>query len=142
MTTVQNREQRFALAAPPAAAVGLALAFVIIFAANYDVGKDESGGTGQALVTAIGCLILTGVLFGVVLPRTRRGARTAVILGAIAVVTVVIFWSGATPVLAAASFAATAGASSTGRGTQIVQALAGLATVAAVAVTLAQSHLF
>jgi hypothetical protein len=141
-TTTQTPQPRLTLAAPPTAAVGLALALVIIFASNYHVGKDESGGTGPALVTAIGCLVLTAVLFGVVLPRTRRGTKTAMILGAVAIATIAIFWSGATPVLAAASFAATAGASSTRRGTRTVQVLAGVVTAAAVAITLAQSHLF
>ena len=142
MATMDTDRRRFALTSPPMAAVGLALALVIIFAANVNVGKDDSGGTGPALVTAIGCLVLTGVLFGIVLPRSRRSTLTAVILGAISIVTIAIFWSGATPVLAAASIAATMGTSETGRGTRAVQLPAAIATVAAVTITLAQSRLF
>lgn len=124
------------------AAVGMALAVVIIVFANADVPKGENGGTGPAVFTAVLCVVLTAALFGYVLPRARDAQRTALVLAVVAVVSVVAFWSGVTPVLAAAAVSAAGrGAGSSDRKTSVLLGLAALASALAVVVTLAQSSL-
>jgi hypothetical protein len=123
-----------------AAVTGIAIAGLIIFAGNYSVGKGENGGLGPAIITAVGCLLVTAVLYGAVLPRTRRSNRSAIILGILAVLSLAAFWSGVTPVLAGAALATSATAPATSRGARIAQAAGGVATIIALAVTLALSH--
>ncbi|TML98018.1 MAG: hypothetical protein E6G10_23715 [Actinobacteria bacterium] len=68
--------------------------------------------------------------------------RTAFVLAIIAIVSIVVFWSGVTPLFAAAALAAMErGDASPTRRVRIAEALAVVATVAALVVTLAQSHL-
>lgn len=126
--------------AQTAAVTGIAIAGLIIFAGNYNVGKGENGGLGPAIITAVGCLLVTAVLYGALLPRTRRANRSAVILGTLAVLSLATFWSGVTPVLAGAALATSATAAATSRGARIAQAAGGVATIIALAVTLASSH--
>ena len=140
MTTLDSHLRRTAVQPPLLAGVGIALALVIVFAGNYHVGNGENGGMGPALITGIGCLVLTGILFALILPR-HITPRTAVIVGVLAILSIAAFWSGATPVLAAACLAATAN-QTPGRGVRVVQGLAVLAAAIALIVTLAQSHLF
>lgn len=124
-----------------AAVSGIAIAGLIIFAGNYNVGRGENGGLGPAIITAVGCLLVTAVLYGAVLPRTRRSNPSAVILGILAVLSLAAFWSGVTPVLAGAALATSASAPVTSRAARIAQAAGGVATIIALAVTLASSHI-
>jgi hypothetical protein len=124
------------------AVAGLVVAAVIIFAGNYRVEKGENGGLGPAIITAVGCLIVTAVIYALVLPRTQRPDRTAVILGVLAVLSLVVFWSGMTPVLAAGAFAATRDRDDVSRGVRAAQIAGAVAAVLALVVTLYQSHLF
>ncbi|MDX6216559.1 MAG: hypothetical protein QOG99_2143 [Frankiales bacterium] len=140
--TIDSSHRTLQITAPVAAGIGLALALAIIFAGNYHVSTGENGGIGPALITAIGCLILSGILFGVVLPSSASSSpTTATTLGIVAALSIIAFWSGATPVLAAASLAATSGRTRT-RAAGTAQALAVIAAAAAVIITLATSHLF
>lgn len=123
-------------------AIGLVLAAVVIVAGNYHVAPGENGGTGPAISTAVLCVLLTAVLFGVVVPRARRLERTTLILGILSLVSLVVFWSGITPVLAASAFAVAARGTELGRKTAIGQALAAGAALLTVGWTLANSHLF
>ena len=141
MTTTTSTLNPTRTVAQTTAVTGLAIAGLIIFAGNYNVGKGENGGVGPAVITAVGCLLVTALLYGAVLPRTRRSNRTAAILGILAVVSLATFWSGVTPVFAGAALATTASASVISRGARIAQAAGGVATVIALAVTLASSHL-
>jgi hypothetical protein len=141
MTTTTSTLNPVRPLAQTTAVTGIAIAGLIIFAGNYDIGKGENGGVGPAIITAVGCLLVTAVLYGAVLPRTRRSNRTAVILGILAVVSLAAFWSGVTPVFAGAALATTAAVPATSRGTRIAQAAGGVATIIALAVTLASSHL-
>lgn len=79
MTTFDNPLRRtvqpptlagFALALP----LALALALLIVFAGSYHIGKGENGGTGPALITGIGCLAITGILFAWIRPGTPSPA--------------------------------------------------------------------
>jgi drug/metabolite transporter (DMT)-like permease len=124
------------------APVSLVVAGLIIFAGNYDVRKGENGGTTPAIGTAIICVVLAAVLFGYVVPRARNVNRTAVILGVVGFVSLVAFWSGVTPVLAAAAIAVAPPTTESPRSTKVAQGAAAAAAVAALVVTLTQSHLF
>jgi hypothetical protein len=124
------------------AAAGMVVAGVIIFAGNYNVRKGDSGGTGAAIGTAIICVVLAVALFGFVVPRARNTNRTAFILGLIGFVSIVAFWSGVTPVLAAAAVAVAPPAAQPDRRAKVAQGLAVAAALVALVVTLAQSHLF
>jgi hypothetical protein len=128
---------------PMLAGIGLALAAVIIFAGNYKVEDGENGGTGPGIFTAVVCVALAAALFGYVVPRATNLNRTALILGILAVLSVVVFWSGVTPVLTMAAIAVSKrGDSQPSRAVVIVEALAVLASVLAVVVTVSSSHLF
>ena len=124
------------------APIGVVVAGLIIFAGNYDVRKGDNGGTGPAIVTAIICVVLAAVLFGVVVPRARNTARTALILGIVGVVSVVVFWSGITPILAAAAVAVAPPDTQPGRWVKVAQGAAVAISLLALIATLAQSSLF
>jgi hypothetical protein len=78
-----------------------------------------------------------------VVPRATNLDRTALILAIVAVVSVLVFWSGVTPVLTAAALAVSGRAPvAPPRRVVAAEALAAVATLAAVIITLSQSHLF
>jgi hypothetical protein len=142
-TAFTERLTRPNLSAPILAAIGLGVAAVIIFAGNYHVQKGEDGGTGAAIGTSIICLVLAGFLFGYVVPRARNAERGAMILSVIAIVSIVAFWSGVTPVLTAAALALTSrGERAPATKLVVAESLALLVSLAALIVTLAQSHVF
>lgn len=89
------------------AAIGVGLAAIVIFACNYDLPKGENGGTGPAIWTAVLCAVVAAVLFGLVVPRSRHHERAALTLGILTVLSIAAFWSGVTPILGAATLAAT-----------------------------------
>jgi amino acid permease len=124
------------------AAVGFGLALLVVFAGNYHVSKGENGGTGPAISTAVVCAVLTAVLFGLLVPRTRRPARASLVLGIVSVASLVVFWSGLTPVLAAATLAVATQATERSRTAKTPQVLAVAAALLAIGWTLANSHLF
>ena len=121
------------------AAVGLVVALVVVFIGNYDVDPGEDGGTVAGIVTAIICIVLAAALFGAILPRTRNVDRTAVILGAVTIVSLVVFWSGVPPVLAAAAFAVIRRTATPSRAARVLTALAGVAALATLVVTITES---
>jgi hypothetical protein len=128
--------------APALAAAGLALAIVVIVAGNYHVPKGENGGTGPAISTAVLCAVVTAAMFGLLVPRARRFERTTLMLGIVTVISLLAFWSGITPVLAATTFAVAARGTDFGKKSATGQALAVAAALLAVGWTLANSHLF
>lgn len=141
MTTTTSGRRAVRLTSQNAAVGSLALAGIIIFAGNYHVAQGENGGLGPAVITAVGCLLLSAILHGLVLPRTRASNRVAIILGTLALLSLVVFWSGVTPVLTGAALAATFETSPASRTARIAQFCGALATTVALAVTLATSHL-
>lgn len=124
------------------ASISLVVAGLIIFAGNYDVRKGDNGGLGPAIVTAVICVVLAAVLFGYIVPHARNAIRTATLLAVIAVVSVVVFWSGILPILAGAAIAVAPPARETPLGTKIAQGAAVVLSVVTLAATLAQSSLF
>lgn len=100
--------------AGPLAALGLLLAIVIVVVGNVNVSKGENGGAGPALFTGILCLVLTAVLFGAIVPRVKRVEGATLALGIVSLVSLVAFWSGVTPILAATTLAVAARATDLG----------------------------
>ncbi|HEY7622630.1 MAG TPA: hypothetical protein VH834_22855 [Solirubrobacteraceae bacterium] len=143
MSNLEGALTRPRIAAPTLGIIGLVVALVIVFAGNYHVESGENGGTGPAIITGVVCLALTLALFGYVVPRATNLDRTALILAIVAVVSVLVFWSGVTPVLTAAALAVSGRAPvAPPRRVVAAEALAAVATLAAVIITLSQSHLF
>ncbi len=124
------------------APIGLVVAGIVIFAGNYDVRKGDSGGTGPAIATAVICIVLAAALFGYVVPRARNADRAALVLGIVGFLSVLAFWSGVTPLFAAAAVAVAPPAAGPKRAAKVAQGLAIAAALAALVVTLAQSRLF
>lgn len=124
------------------APIGLVVAGIVIFAGNYDVRKGDSGGTGPAIATAVICIVLAAALFGYVVPRARNTDRAALVLGIVGFLSVLAFWSGVTPLFAAAAVAVAPPAAGPKRAAKVAQGLAIAAALAALVVTLAQSRLF
>jgi hypothetical protein len=83
------------------AALGVALAAAL--AAWGTFGEDDYSAGDYLIVLAI-ILVAAAIVFGVVV-RRWPDARTAVILGVLAVLTVGIFWTGLPPVFAAGAIA-------------------------------------
>jgi len=142
MTATVSASTRPALKPTTYPAIGLVLAIVIVAAGNYNVPKGENGGTGPAIFTGILCVALTAAMYGLVVPRVRRIERTTLILGILSVVSLGVFWSGITPVLAGTTFAVAARGINLGKKAAVGQALAVGAALLAVGWTLANSHLF
>jgi hypothetical protein len=115
----------------PVAIGGLVLAAIIILVGNTNLDPGENGGTGPAIITAVICLVLAAALFLFVVPRARNTDRTALILGVAAVLSIAVFWSGVTPVLAAAAVAVARRAPAPGRAALAGQILGVLATLVA-----------
>ena len=142
MTTTTSAPTRPTPKAPILAMAGLVLAIIVIVAGNYHVAKGENGGTGPAISTAVLCAVVTAAMFGLLVPRARRIAGTTLILGVLTVISLVAFWSGITPVLAATTLAVAARGTALGKKAATGQALAVAAALLAVGWTLANSHLF
>ena len=123
------------------AAAGIALAAVVVFAGNYNVPTGENGGTREGIATGVVCAVVAAVLFGVVVPRVRNADRAALVLGILTVVSVAVFWSGLTPVLAGATLAVAGTSQVQTRRTTVVRWLAIAATALVTIWTLANSHL-
>lgn len=122
--------------------IGIVLGAVVIFAGNYNVKKGDNGGLGPAVVTAVILVALAALLWFVVRPRVQNANRTVIILSVIAIVTIIAFWAGVTPLLAAAALAAGAGATQLGKAARVLQVIAVVVAAVTVVVTLAESNLF
>ena len=135
MTTEQDAVSTTSRRDLPLAIGGLVLAAIIIVVGNINLEPGENGGTGPAIVTAVICLVLAAALFGFVVPRARNTDRAALILGIVALLSFVVFWSGVTPVLAAAAVAVARRSPAPGRAAVAGQILGALATIFALVVT-------
>jgi hypothetical protein len=136
MTTEQGAVGATSRRDLPVAIGGLVLAAIIILVGNTNLEPGENGGTGPAIVTSVICLVLAAALFVFVVPRARNTDRTALILGGAALLTIVVFWSGVTPVLAAAAVAVARRAPAPGRAAVAGQILGALGTLVALVVTI------
>lgn len=128
--------------AGPLAALGLLFAAVIVVAGNVNVSKGENGGVGPGIFTGVLCLVLTAVLFGVVVPRVKRVEASTLTLGIVSLVSLVVFWSGVTPVLAAATWAVAARSADLGGKAKTGRWLAAASALLAVGWTIVTSLFF
>lgn len=142
MTAVRARAASLRPAGWPGfAGIGLALAGLIIAVGNIDVPKGEQGGTGPAIFTAALCVLVTAVLYTVLLRIDRRGPRIMLMLGIASILSVAAFWSGVTPVLAAATLWCARPNAVRGRAVTTARGLAVAATLISVGASLAGSLL-
>lgn len=123
------------------ASVGIGLAGVVILVGNWHVPAGEHGGAVPALASAVLCAAAAGVLFGLVVPRSRKTGRTTLVLGILAVLSLPVFWSGVTPVIGAAALAARPAATERRRATTVGSVLAVTSGAAVVLWSLATAHL-
>jgi hypothetical protein len=115
-----------------AAAVLAALALAV---ANFTGTGDNGGGIEYASTLAVSLLVAVA-LFGWVIPRSDRPARTGLVIGLLAVLSVAAFWSGLPYVLGPAAVVlgvlGRAGSESRAQGTVAI-VLGTLATVGGIA---------
>jgi hypothetical protein len=84
-------------------AVAIAVAAMAI--ANF-AGNGDNGGAGPFAAAAFVAIVVGALLFTRVVPRAIEGdrpGRTALVLAALSVVTIVVFWIGLPQVLAPAA---------------------------------------
>jgi hypothetical protein len=118
--------------------IGIVLGAIVIFFGNWNVKKGDNGGLGPAIVTAVILVAVAALLWFVVRPRVQNADRTVIILSILAIVSILAFWAGVTPLLAAAALAFGAGAARLSTAARVLQALAVVAALASVVVTVAQ----
>lgn len=123
------------------ATASIALAALIVFAGNDNVPSGETGGTSQGIGTGILCLGVAALLFGVVVHRSRNDNRTVLTLGILTVLSLAVFWSGLTPILAGATLAVSGRTEVPTRRTTIFRWVVIAATLLTAVWTLANSHL-
>ena len=123
------------------AATGAVLSAVVILVGNYNVPAGENGGLADGITTAVLCAVVGGLLFGLVVPRLRGSERTVLVLGIVTVLSLAVFWSGVTPLLAAAALAVAGPVAAPRVSTTIVRWVVVAATVLVVVWTVANGHL-
>jgi hypothetical protein len=128
---------RTAAAGPIATAlgVGLVLALAVVVVGNTNVDAGENGGLWPGVVTGVLCVVLAAVLYWLVRDRWAGSARACLVLGILAVVALVAFWSGVPLVLAGSAWATAAGAGPGSRPLLVGKGLALLSAVLAIVVT-------
>lgn len=122
--------------------IGIVLGAIVILAGNWDVKKGDNGGLGPAIVSAVILVALAALLWFVVRPRVQNVDRTVVILSVLAIVSIIAFWLGITPLLAVAAVAVGAGAAQLSTAARILQGIAVVLGALTVVLTLVQTNLF
>jgi hypothetical protein len=109
--------------------VAAVLTAVALAFANF--GTGDNGGGIEYAGTLGGSLLLAVVLFGWVIPRTDHPARTGLVVGLLALLSLPAFWSGVPYVLGPAAIALGMLGRSAGRAQATAAiALGALATIA------------
>ena len=78
------------------------LAAAALAAANFTGTGENGGGAAYAITLAVSLLVAVG-LFGWVIPRTTRPARTGLVVGVLALLSIAAFWTGLPYVLGPAA---------------------------------------
>ena len=118
------------------AGLAAALLTAAALAAASFTGSGDDGGAVEYAVTLGASLIVLLALFGWVIPRTSRCARAGLVVGALGVLSVAVYWTGLPYVLgpAAVVFGLLGRSRGEGRGqTMTAIALGVLVTIAGVA---------
>ncbi len=143
MTDAATTTERPAISAPAAFGLAVLLGGLVILAGNWDVAKDENGGLEPAISSAVILVVVAAVLYFAVLPRVRNTDRTAIILGALGVVvSVIVFWLGISPLLAAAAVVVGTRSARQSKPAIVLETLAVVLAVASVALTLVETNLY
>ena len=79
-----------------------ALAAAALAVANF-TGSGDNGGTGAYLGTLVVSIALAAVLFGWAIPRTAQPARAGLIVGALGLLALPVYWTGLPYVLGPAA---------------------------------------
>jgi hypothetical protein len=83
--------------------VGLVIAAIAIIMGNTNIEEGENGGTGAMIGTLAFIAVVTALIYFLLLPRVNS-ATVGVVVGVIALITVVAYWSGLPFVLGATAF--------------------------------------
>ena len=79
------------------------LTAVALAAANFSGDAGDNGGGPEYVITLAVSLLVAIGLFGWVIPRTARPARTGLVVGVLALLSVAAFWTGLPYVLGPAA---------------------------------------
>ncbi len=79
-----------------------ALTAAALAVANF-TGSGDNGGTGAYIGTLVVCIAVAAVLFGWAIPRTEHPARAGLITGALALLSLPVYWTGLPYVLGPAA---------------------------------------
>jgi hypothetical protein len=115
------------------------LAALALAGANFLGADGENGGVGPYVGTLAVSILIAAAVFGWAIPRTERPARAGIIAGALALLSLPVFWTGIPYVLgpAAIVLGLLGRARPEGKGAAVVAIVLGaLATAAAVAVVI------
>ena len=101
------------------ALAAIILAVVLLAIGAY--GGDDDNATTYFIISSLIAIAVALVLFVLILPRIRRPGVGSLIIGIVAVVSIVVFWLGLPTVIGAAAIALGLGArergAETGKGT-------------------------
>jgi hypothetical protein len=117
---------------PEVAALSVVIAFVLTAIGTFR--GDDDHATRQYLIVGLVILVAAALIFGVVVPRIDSLGRGALIMGIIAVLSIVVFWLGLPPIFAGAAAILGLDALAEEKEPQLAKvglALAGLTVVAA-----------
>ena len=124
-----------AVASPPRLfGAAIVLGGFIIFAGNYNVAKGENGGLEPAIVSAAILVVLAAALYFAALPRIHDAGRAASVVSVVTIVSLLVFWLGITPLLAATAVVFGSRAEGAGKAVQVLGALAVVAAALSVVV--------
>lgn len=141
-TTSPTTTTRSGLDAGVLLGIGVVLGGFVIFAGNTDLQKGDNGGLVPAIVSAVLLLAAAALFWFLVLPRVRNGGRSVIIISVIAILSIVVFWLGITPLLAAAAVAVAGKVAKLPKSALVLEVLAVIAAVATIVVSIAQSRVF
>lgn len=116
--------------------VALVLAALFTAVATFQPHEPEDRKQDQVesyWIVAVIFVVVTGVVYGGVLPRVRNAPRAALVFGILAIVSLVVFWLGLAPVLGVAAFLLgwEGRNASSGRGLSVAGLVLGLVAIVA-----------
>ena len=109
-------------------AIAIVSAVIADILFNINVDKGENGGTGPMIGVGIALVVLGFILYFWAFPRFSDSAKSALVVGIIAVVSLAVFWSALPLLLAPAAFGYGLRAS-TATAARVGMALAGIAAL-------------
>jgi hypothetical protein len=114
----------------PIFVAGVVAAAIVAVLVNTSVGEGENGGATEMLVSLVFLAVVAAALYFFLLRPGGRSARTAIVVGVVAVLSVAAFWSGLPFLLGATALALGRAASAAGTGARVAQVLGVVAVLA------------